>query len=126
MKEALDSHIDLSQYVRNCGMAARTASRIVAQASTRQKNEALLAMAQAIAAGQSRILEQNHLDVAAGKQQGLADALLDRLELTPDRVGSMVHGFAPRTVDSKAPNSKPSQAQTLLRSGPTTAATSRA
>ena len=93
MKEALDSHIDLSQYVRNCGMAARTASRIVAQASTRQKNEALLAMAQAIAAGQSRILEQNHLDVAAGKQQGLADALLDRLELTPDRVGSMVQGL---------------------------------
>ena len=93
MKEALDSRIDQSQYVRNCGMAARTASRIVAQASPLQKNEALLAMAQAIVAGQSRILEQNHLDVAAGKQQGLADALLDRLELTPDRVGSMVQGL---------------------------------
>ena len=90
MKEALDSCIDLSQYVRNCGRAARTASRIVAQASTRQKNEALLAMAQAIAAGQNQILEQNRLDVAAGIQQGLADALLDRLELTPDRVASMV------------------------------------
>jgi glutamate-5-semialdehyde dehydrogenase len=62
----------------------------VAQASTRQKNEALLAMAQAIAAGQNQILEQNRLDVAAGTQQGLADALLDRLELTPDRVASMV------------------------------------
>ncbi|HIB81523.1 MAG TPA: glutamate-5-semialdehyde dehydrogenase [Gammaproteobacteria bacterium] len=82
--------MDLSQYVRNCGRAARTASRIVAQASTRQKNEALLAMAQAIAAGQNEILEQNRLDVAAGTQQGLADALLDRLELTPDRVASMV------------------------------------
>ncbi|HIO18513.1 MAG TPA: glutamate-5-semialdehyde dehydrogenase [Gammaproteobacteria bacterium] len=82
--------MDISQYVRNCGMAARTASRIVAQASTGQKNEALLAMAQAISAGQSRILEQNRLDVAAGTQQGLADALLDRLELTPDRVASMV------------------------------------
>ncbi|HAD37081.1 MAG TPA: glutamate-5-semialdehyde dehydrogenase [Gammaproteobacteria bacterium] len=82
--------MDLSQYVRNCGRAARTASRIVAQASTRQKNEALLAMAQAIAAGQNQILEQNRLDVAAGTQQGLADALLDRLELTPDRVASMV------------------------------------
>ena len=93
MKEALDSRIDLSQYVRNCGMAARTASRIVAQASTGQKNEALLAMAQAISAGQSRILEQNRLDVAAGTQQGLADALLDRLELTPDRVASMVQGL---------------------------------
>ena len=90
MKEALDSCIDLSQYVRNCGRAARTASRIVAQASTRQKNEALLAMAQAIAAGQNQILEQNRLDVAAGTQQGLADALLDRLELTPDRVASRV------------------------------------
>jgi glutamate-5-semialdehyde dehydrogenase len=90
MKEALDSCIDLPQYVRNCGRAARTASRIVAQASTRQKNEALLAMAQAIAAGQNQILEQNRLDVAAGTQQGLADALLDRLELTPDRVASMV------------------------------------
>ena len=52
--------------------------------------EALLAMAQAIAAGQNQILEQNRLDVAAGTQQGLADALLDRLELTPDRVASMV------------------------------------
>ena len=93
MKEALDSRNDQSQYVRNCGMAARTASRIVAQASTRQKNEALLAMAQAIVAGQSRILEENRLDVAAGKQQGLADALLDRLELTPDRVASMVQGL---------------------------------
>ena len=93
MKEALDSCIDLSQYVRNCGRAARTASRIVAQASTRQKNEALLAMAQAIAAGQNQILEQKRLDVAAGTQQGLADALLDRLELTPDRVASMVLGL---------------------------------
>lgn len=65
---------------------AKAASRIVAQLTTTQKNDLLLAMAQAIETQSSAIIEENTKDISAGREKGLSEAMLDRLLLTEQRV----------------------------------------
>ena len=68
------------------GKAARQASRKLAGLSSTRKNEALHAIADALEARRAEVLAQNELDIADGRANGLSDALLDRLLLTPDRI----------------------------------------
>ncbi len=63
------------------GQRARAAARWLAQATTEQKNAALLAMADALEAQADDILEANRLDLEDGRANGLSAALLDRLDL---------------------------------------------
>ncbi|MBT5887338.1 MAG: gamma-glutamyl-phosphate reductase, partial [Acidiferrobacteraceae bacterium] len=76
------------------GEAARSAARLVARASTGQKNAALEAMAQQILSARERIGEANAADLKAARSTGLSAALLDRLELTPARIDAMAQGLA--------------------------------
>jgi len=71
-------------------LRAKDASARLAQLSTQQKNDALLAMADAIEANTHGILAANREDM---ESSGLEGALLDRLLLTPDRVSSMAQGM---------------------------------
>jgi len=66
--------------------AARLASTQLATVTTDQKNAALLAIAAAVEAGADRIVPANELDLANGRENGLAAGLLDRLTLTPSRL----------------------------------------
>src|SRR5690554_961145 len=75
------------------GRQARTASRLMARATTAQKNAALLAMADAIDARREPLQQANEKDLAAGREKGLDDAMLDRLALTPARIDTMVEGL---------------------------------
>jgi len=84
---------DLERYMRQLGEQARAASREIARASTAQKNQALLAIASAIDGNRPALLAANGLDLDAGKGNGLAAALLDRLELTPARIDAMIEGL---------------------------------
>lgn len=77
----------------NVGRAARDASRAIGRASTAQKNQALVAIADRIGEQADVLKEANVLDLAAGKEKGLDAALLDRLELTDDRIHSMAEGL---------------------------------
>ncbi len=77
----------------NVGQAAREASRAIGRASTAQKNQALIAIADRISEQADVLKEANALDLAAGKEKGLDAALLDRLELTDDRIQSMAEGL---------------------------------
>ena len=72
---------------------ARAASRELVQLSARKKNNILEAMADALETGVDRILAANALDMDAGRADGLTDALLDRLLLTPERVSAMAQGL---------------------------------
>jgi glutamate-5-semialdehyde dehydrogenase len=63
------------------GRRARTAASQLARARSAQKNDALLAMADALEANADAILEANSLDLEDGRANGLSDALLDRLDL---------------------------------------------
>jgi len=61
-------------------------SRVLAQATTAQKNEALLAIADRIEQEASSILAANEADVKAGAANGLSSAMLDRARLDPRRI----------------------------------------
>lgn len=67
-------------------LAAREASRALAKATARRRDEALEAVAAAIEAGTSTIIEANGLDLANGRENGLTSGLLDRLRLDEARI----------------------------------------
>jgi glutamate-5-semialdehyde dehydrogenase len=68
---------------------ARAAAPRVAELSTEQKNNLLLAMAEAIAANENDIVAENRKDMESSGTEG---AMRDRLLLTPQRVAAMAAG----------------------------------
>lgn len=84
---------DVLAYMQELGQSARAASRVLASAPTAQKNQALLATAQALEAASGQLLAANAKDMQAGRDSGLDDAMLDRLELTPARIQEMIEGL---------------------------------
>ncbi|MCS6996042.1 MAG: glutamate-5-semialdehyde dehydrogenase [Casimicrobiaceae bacterium] len=85
--------LDVVDYFRMVGEAARAAQRELARASTAAKNAALLEIAEALAERESHILEQNALDVKAAKEADLPPALVDRLMLTGKAITAMAEGL---------------------------------
>ena len=85
--------MDIKAYMAELGSKARIASRHIARATTAQKNEALLNIADSIKRGRNTLLAANQQDLAIGKENGLEAALLDRLELTDSRVNNMLEGI---------------------------------
>ncbi|MFK8081893.1 MAG: glutamate-5-semialdehyde dehydrogenase [Granulosicoccus sp.] len=84
---------DVPAYVRSLGKAARAAASALSIASATQKDSALCAMADAIEAAESELLAANAKDLSAATDKGIDAALLDRLELTSQRVASMAEGL---------------------------------
>jgi len=85
--------MNIAEYMQDLGAKARKASRVMAAASTEQKNRALLAMADAINANREALAAANALDLEKGAANGLDAAMLDRLELTPARIDGMIEGL---------------------------------
>ena len=84
---------EIVAYMQPVGRRARAASRILAAASTRAKNAALEAIAADLDAQRSTLIDANAKDLGTGRASGLETALLDRLELTPDRIEGMLEGL---------------------------------
>ena len=84
---------DVAAYMQALGRGARKAATLMARADTGDKNTALLATADAIARDASALKSANGEDLADAKQCGLAEALLDRLELTDSRIAAMAQGL---------------------------------
>jgi len=85
--------MDIKKYMNELGQQARSASRELNRANTGQKNTALLAIADAIEARRAELLAANKKDMDAGKENGLDEALLDRLALNDERVNGMAEGI---------------------------------
>ncbi len=68
------------------GKQAVAAKRILATASTSQKNNALKAIAQALRDNSKVIMQENKKDLELGKQAGLSESILDRLSLDENRI----------------------------------------
>lgn len=79
--------------MQNIGIEARKASRLMASASTNQKNIALNAIAKAILRDKAALLAANQLDLDAAKANGLEAAMLDRLTITEKSINSMAEGL---------------------------------
>ncbi|CDX42431.1 gamma-glutamylphosphate reductase [Mesorhizobium sp. ORS 3359] len=75
------------------GRRARAAARPLAIASTKAKNAALAAMADAILRNEQAILETNAIDMSNGEEAGLSGSFMDRLKLTPARIKAMADGI---------------------------------
>lgn len=75
------------------GKKAQSAARLLAATTCDTRNAALAACARALLDSKAAILEQNALDLAAGKEAGLSDAMLDRLALTEERIAGMADGM---------------------------------
>ncbi|URW95810.1 gamma-glutamyl-phosphate reductase, partial [Pantoea agglomerans] len=71
------------------GKAARAAAYTVADLSTAEKNQVLMTIADRLEAESADILAANELDLADARQNGMSAALLDRLTLNPQRLGSI-------------------------------------
>lgn len=85
--------VSISNYMGKLCDRAGVAARELLLVSTGQKNQALLAIADAIRANESSILEANQADLKASQAAGLDSALLDRLALDEARVSAMIDGL---------------------------------
>ena len=84
---------DIKHYMKEVGIAARSASRVMAQADTTTKNRALAAIAAALQSQSAQLLTANTQDVAAARASGLDAASIDRLTLTEKTVQAMAEGL---------------------------------
>ncbi|HMV54877.1 MAG TPA: glutamate-5-semialdehyde dehydrogenase [Rhodocyclaceae bacterium] len=91
MNKPLD--VSVHDYMLSLGRAARAASREMAKASTKAKNDALLAMATAIREQRDVLLAANEKDLAQARAEGLDAAMIDRLTLTAKGVEAMAQGL---------------------------------
>ncbi len=84
---------DVTAYMNELGRRARTASRALAAADTHAKNTALNAIADDLENSRKALITENAKDLKAGKEKGLDEALLDRLELNDARIDGMIEGL---------------------------------
>jgi glutamate-5-semialdehyde dehydrogenase len=91
--KAVNATPDLPALMTELAAGARRAARMLALASTDQKNAALAAMADAIRAAVPAILTANAEDVAEAKASGATAAFVDRLALNEARVAAMADGI---------------------------------
>lgn len=75
------------------GKAAKKASYQLMNASTEEKNEALLLIAEQIVKDQEAILSANEKDLANGRNSGLDPSVLDRIMLNEERIEQMAHAI---------------------------------
>ena len=91
MAESIDPGI--TAHVAALAGAARVASRRLALLTRAEKDEALLAMADALDSASEEIIAANDGDIARGRAEGLAEGLLDRLRLDLPRVQAVAQAL---------------------------------
>jgi glutamate-5-semialdehyde dehydrogenase len=84
---------DINNYMNHLGAAAKNAAGDLAIVSSEVKNNALLYMAEAIDSRRNEILQSNRVDLEKAKNKEIGDALIDRLELTEERIDAMIAGL---------------------------------
>ena len=90
----IEGTTDIAATMRDIGRRARSAARVLALATTAQKDQALAAMATAIRAHKANILAANAEDIAEAKAAGATAAFLDRLALDDQRIEAMAESLA--------------------------------
>ncbi|MCH7551132.1 MAG: aldehyde dehydrogenase family protein, partial [Proteobacteria bacterium] len=83
----------IPQLMARIGAAAKAAARALALAPTEDKNRALTETADSLRRRAGEILSANAKDMAAAEDKGLSAAMLDRLELTDERLEGMATGL---------------------------------
>ncbi len=84
---------DIEKSLVETARRARKAAQALANASTRDKDRALSLLAERLRGRSNYVLERNREDVERARASGLANALIDRLTLTDDRIEAMATGL---------------------------------
>lgn len=83
----------LQETIHQMGRQARAAAYQLAQLTSDEKNAILRDMATAVRKATPELLAANAIDLAAGREKGLSNAMLDRLMLDEKRVEAMAAGI---------------------------------
>ena len=83
----------LQETIHQMGRQARATAYQLAKLTSDGKNEILRSMAAAIRQRAPEILAANAVDLAAGREKGLSNAMLDRLMLDERRIEAMAAGI---------------------------------
>ncbi len=78
--------------LQEMGAAAKEAAAVLRTAGEK-KRAALMKAAEILRRETDMILAANHTDVTAARENGMSEAMLDRLTLTPDRIEGMAKGI---------------------------------
>ena len=85
-----DNNINnIESMIETLGKQAKAAAKVLASATTEQKNQALTVAANALRENMATLIEANELDVLGVRQAGKAESFIDRLKLTPERIEDM-------------------------------------
>ena len=85
---------DVTALMNEMGEKAAAAAHVLATASTERKHAALVGAAEALRTNIDTILQANAIDMANGTKQGLSKAMLDRLNLTEERILDMANAVS--------------------------------
>lgn len=88
-----NSELSAKNKIEVFGKKARSASALMAKASTKQKNAVLLTLADLLGTNLEDLLKSNEKDIEAASKEGLSEAFIDRLTITDKTVAQMVAGL---------------------------------
>lgn len=83
----------MNQQLELIGQQAKAAEAFMRSLKTQKKNDVLLFAADGLVKSTRMIIEENQLDVEAGRKKGMHEGLIDRLMLTPERIEAMADGL---------------------------------
>jgi len=85
--------MDIKAYVFNKALEAKEGAKSLAKASSKQKNLALLKMAEALKKNAQGLISENKKDIRIAVGKGFSKALIDRLTLNEKRISEMSQGL---------------------------------
>lgn len=85
--------MDIKAYVFNKALEAKEGAKSLAKASSKQKNLALLKMAEALKKNAQWLISENKKDIKIAEEKGFSKALIDRLTLNEERISEMSQGL---------------------------------
>jgi glutamate-5-semialdehyde dehydrogenase len=86
-------HMDIRSFVFKKATAAKEGARALAKVSSKEKNNALLKMADAIKKRGAELIKENKKDIAFAEKKGISKAMIDRLTLNEKRINEMAQGL---------------------------------
>ncbi len=87
------NEVNVAETMQEMGKVAQQAARILATATSEQKDKALLQAAKAIREHEEVILKANLKDLEAGQEKKLSASFIDRLELNTQRLKNIAKGL---------------------------------
>jgi glutamate-5-semialdehyde dehydrogenase len=85
--------VDIKSYVLNKAREAKEGAYSLAKASSKQKNAAIIKMAEVLRKRAKELITENRKDIKFAEGKGLSKALIDRLTLNNKRINEMAQGL---------------------------------